>query len=139
MSDASVLTLDKQTLIRLLCDQPAFSELFAADLLACNIRIEADLVDQLFHSSEKRLPWILLLLSHVGTANEVVVVVVIPKVSQERLADMIGTTRERVNFFTSRFRKLGFVEYNGRLNIAGLSIHSSLVSIIPPREVSGIL
>ena len=123
MTDGSVLTLEKKTIVRLLRDQPRFSELFVAYLLARNIRIEEDLVDQLFNSSEKRLARILLLLSRVGTAKDEALPV--PKVSQETLAEMIGTTRERVNFFMNKFRKLGFIEYNGEL-----SVHSSLVHII---------
>jgi CRP/FNR family cyclic AMP-dependent transcriptional regulator len=123
MSDGSVLKLEKETIVLLLRDQTKFSELFVAYLLARNIRIEEDLVDQLFNSSEKRLARILLLLSRVGTTNDAVVPV--PKVSQETLAEMIGTTRERVNFFMNKFRKLGFIEYNGIL-----SVHSSLVNVV---------
>jgi CRP/FNR family transcriptional regulator, cyclic AMP receptor protein len=122
-TDGSALKLEKKTIIGLLHDQPRFSELFVAYLLARNVRIEEDLVDQLFNSSEKRLARILLLLSRIGTAKDEAVT--IPKVSQETLAEMIGTTRERVNFFMNKFRKLGFIEYNGTL-----SVHSSLVSII---------
>jgi CRP/FNR family cyclic AMP-dependent transcriptional regulator len=119
----SLLTLQKKTIIRLLHEEPKFSELFVAYLLVRNVRIEEDLVDQLFNSSEKRLARILLLLSRVGTAKDEALPV--PKVSQETLAEMIGTTRERVNFFMNKFRKLGFIEYNGHL-----SVHSSLVNVV---------
>jgi CRP/FNR family cyclic AMP-dependent transcriptional regulator len=122
-TDGSALKLEKNTIVRLLRDQPRFSELFVAYLLTRNIRIEEDLVDQLFNSSEKRLARILLLLSRVGTAKDEVVA--IPKVSQETLAEMIGTTRERVNLFMNKFRKLGFIEYNGKL-----SVHSLLVNVV---------
>jgi len=107
----------------LLHDQPTFSDRFVAYLLARNIRIEEDLVDQLFNSSEKRLARILLLLSRVGTGKGEAMAV--PQISQETLAEMIGTTRERVNFFMNKFRKLGSIEYNG-----GLSVHNSLVNVV---------
>jgi len=122
-SDGSVLKIEKKTIVRLLHEQPKFSELFMAYLLARNVRIEEDLVDQLFNSSEKRLARILLLLSRVATVDSTTMPV--PKISQETLAEMIGTTRERVNFFMNKFRKLGFIEYNG-----GLSVHSSLVNVV---------
>ena len=102
-----------------------FSDLFVAYLLARNIRYEEDLVDQLFNSSEKRLARILLLLAHFG--KEGVPETVIPKISQETLADMIGTTRSRVSFFMNRFRKLGFVAYSGG---SGLQVHSSLLNVV---------
>ena len=110
-------------MIRVLHEEPSFSELFVSYLLARNARIQADLVDQLFNSSEKRLARALLLLAQFGKdgAPEKV----IPKISQENLAAMIGTTRSRVSFFMNRFRKLGFIQYNG-----GLSVHSSLLNII---------
>jgi len=123
MTDGSILTVDKKTVVHLLHDEPTFSELFTSYLLVHNIRVEEDLVDQLFNSSEKRLARILLLLSRVGTAKDEATVV--PKISQEVLAEMIGTTRERVNFFMNKFRKLGFIEYNG-----GLSVHSSLMNVV---------
>jgi CRP/FNR family cyclic AMP-dependent transcriptional regulator len=122
-SEGSALKFERMTIVRLLRDQPTFSELFLTYLLARNVRIEEDLVDQLFNSSEKRLARILLLLSRVGTAKDEAVVV--PKISQEMLAEIIGTTRERVNFFMNKFRKLGFIEYNGEL-----SVHSSLVNVV---------
>jgi CRP/FNR family transcriptional regulator, cyclic AMP receptor protein len=101
-----------------------FSDLFVTYLLARNIRYEEDLVDQLFNSSEKRLARILLLLTHFG--KEGATNTVIPKISQESLAEMIGTTRSRVSFFMNRFRKLGFVDYGGD----GLQVHSSLLNIV---------
>jgi CRP/FNR family transcriptional regulator, cyclic AMP receptor protein len=102
-----------------------FSDLFVAYLLARNIRYQEDLVDQLFNSSEKRLARILLLLAHFG--KEGVPEAVIPKISQETLADMIGTTRSRVSFFMNKFRKSGFVDYNGG---SGLQVHSSLLNVV---------
>ena len=102
----------------------AFSDLFMAYLLERNIRYEEDLVDQLFNSSEKRLARILLLLAHFG--KEGVPEPVVPKISQETLAGMVGTTRSRVSFFMNRFRKLGFIHYNG----GGLQVHSSLLNIV---------
>jgi CRP/FNR family transcriptional regulator, cyclic AMP receptor protein len=108
---------------RLLRDQPAFSDLLLRHLLSRNIRIEEDLVDQLFNSSEKRLARVLLLLANFGKQGKPEPV--IPKVSQETLAEIVGTTRSRVSFFMNRFRKLGFIEYNG-----GLEVHSSLLSVI---------
>jgi CRP/FNR family cyclic AMP-dependent transcriptional regulator len=123
LADGSVMRLEKQVIIRLLRRQPAFSDLFVSYLLSRNIRIEEDLVDQLFNSSEKRLARILLLLSRVGKKGEVESVV--PKISQETLAEMVGTTRARVSFFMNKFRQLGFIEYNG-----GLHVHSSLLDIV---------
>src|ERR1019366_6688339 len=103
--------------------EPAFSEMFVSYLLARNIRCEEDLVDQLFNSSEKRLARILLLLAHFGKEGQPETV--IPKISQEALAEMIGTTRSRVSFFMNRFRKMGFIHYNG-----GLKVHSSLLNVV---------
>jgi CRP-like cAMP-binding protein len=100
-----------------------FSDMFVAYLLARNIRYEEDLVDQLFNSSEKRLARILLLLAHFG--KETIPDAVVPQISQETLAEMIGSTRSRVSFFMNRFRKLGFIEYNG-----GLKVHSSLLNVV---------
>ena len=102
----------------------AFSDMFVAYLLAQNIRYEADLIDQLFNSSEKRLTRILLLLAHFGKEGKPETVV--PKISQETLAEMVGTTRSRVNFFMNRFRKLGFVDYGE----GGMQVHSSLLNVI---------
>ena len=121
--DSALVRIDKKAMIRVLHDEPAFSELFVSYLLARNIRIQEDLVDHLFNSSEKRLARVLLLMAHFGKEGKPEPVV--PKVSQETLAEMIGTTRSRVSFFMNRFRKLGFVHYNG-----GLHVHSSLISIV---------
>jgi CRP-like cAMP-binding protein len=118
----SIMRLEKNSIIRLLHDQPVFSELFMSYVLSRNVRIEEDLVDQLFNSSEKRLARTLLLLAHVGKEEAKTVV---PRISQETLAGMIGTTRARVSLFMNRFRQLGFIEYNGELHV-----HSSLLNII---------
>jgi CRP-like cAMP-binding protein len=124
MTDCEVLRIDKKAMMLALRQEHKFSDLFVAYLLARNIRYEEDLVDQLFNSSEKRLARILLLLAHFG--KEGVPESVIPKMSQEALAEMIGTTRSRVSFFMNRFRRLGFVEYGG----GGLQVHSSLLNIV---------
>ncbi len=126
MSDCSIVRLEKTAMIRVLHDEPAFSEMFVSYLLSRTIRIEEDLVDQLFNSSEKRLARILLLLAHFGKEGKPEPV--IAKISQETLAEMIGTTRSRVSFFMNKFRKLGFIEYNGGLE--GLHVHSSLLNIV---------
>ena len=125
MTDCSVMRIDKKAMMEVLRREQAFSEMFVAYLLTRNIRYEADLVDQLFNSSEKRLARILLLLAHFG--KEGVPETVIPKISQEMLAEMIGTTRSRVSFFMNRFRELGFIDYH-----AGdeLQVHSSLLNIV---------
>lgn len=123
MSECSVARLEKAALIRVLREEPAFSEMFLMHVLSRNIRFEADLVDHLFNSSEKRLARVLLLLANFGKDGEPQAV--IPKISQETLAELIGTTRSRVSFFMNRFRKLGFIKYNG-----GLEIHSSLLNIV---------
>src|SRR5579862_1133193 len=125
MTDCELLRIDKKAMMLALHREHSFSDLFVAYLLARNIRYEEDLVDQLFNSSEKRLARILLLLAHFG--KEGVPEKVIPKISQETLADMIGTTRSRVSFFMNRFRKLGFVHYDGG---SGLQVHSSLLSVV---------
>ncbi|MEQ1625818.1 MAG: helix-turn-helix domain-containing protein, partial [Nitrospira sp.] len=104
-------------------EEPAFAALFVAYLLSHSIRIQADLVDHLFNSAEKRLARILLLMAHFGKEGQPVPV--IPQISQEMLADMIGTTRSRVSFFLNRFKKLGFIKYNG-----SLEVHSSLLNIV---------
>jgi len=119
---SSVLVLEKSAMVRLLHEEPDFSDRFIAYMLARNIRIEADLVDHLFNSSEKRLARTLLLLSRYGETNAPRN---LPKVSQETLAEMIGATRSRVNFFMNKFRKLGLIEYNG-----GLKVNSSLLSVV---------
>jgi CRP/FNR family transcriptional regulator, cyclic AMP receptor protein len=121
--DATLVRIDKEAMIRVLHDEPAFAELFMTYLLAHNIRIQEDLVDQLFNSSEKRLARVLLLLAHFGKEGKPEAV--IPKISQETLAEMIGTTRSRVSFFMNKFKKLGFLDYNG-----GLHVHSSLLNIV---------
>ena len=123
MSECVVTRVEKAAVVRLLQEEPAFSELFMTHLLSRNIKIEEDLVDQLFNSSEKRLARVLLLLANFG--KEGVPQTVIPKISQETLAGIVGTTRSRVSFFMNRFRKLGFIDYNG-----GLKIHSSLLNIV---------
>jgi CRP-like cAMP-binding protein len=123
MTDCVAVRLEKAEMIRVLHDEPVFSELFLRYLLSRNIRIEEDLVDQLFNSSEKRLARVLLLLANFGKEGRPEPV--IPKISQQMLAEIIGTTRARVNFFMNRFRKLGFIEYNG-----GLHVHSSLLNVV---------
>jgi CRP/FNR family transcriptional regulator, cyclic AMP receptor protein len=123
MTECSILRVQKETMIRMLHNEPALSELFMSYLLSRNARIEEDLVDQLFNSSEKRLARILLLLTRFGKDGQHEHVV--PRISQETLADMVGTTRSRVNFFMNKFRKLGFIDYNG-----GLQVHSSLLGIV---------
>ena len=120
---STLLIVPKQQMIRLLHEEPEFSDRFIEYMLSRNIRIEEDLVDQLFNSSEKRLARTLLLLARYG--NEDKPQRVLPKISQEMLAEMIGTTRSRVNFFMNKFRKLGFIEYNG-----GLKINTSLLSVV---------
>jgi len=124
MTDGSLMRIDKKAMIEVLHQEHAFSDMFVAYLLTRNIRYEEDLVDQLFNSSEKRLARMLLLLAHFG--KDGVPQTVIPKMSQEALAEMIGTTRSRVSFFMNRFRKLGFVEYDG----SGMQVHSSLLNVV---------
>jgi CRP/FNR family cyclic AMP-dependent transcriptional regulator len=127
MTDCEVQRIDKHAMIEALHREPTFSELFVSYLLARNVRYEEDLVDQLFNSSEKRLARILLILAHFG--KEGVPATVVPKISQESLAEMVGTTRSRVSFFMNRFRKLGFVDYSGGPE-GGLQVHSSLLSVV---------
>ncbi|MDQ1388263.1 MAG: family transcriptional regulator, cyclic receptor protein [Acidobacteriaceae bacterium] len=127
MNDCELLRVDKRAMIDALHREHAFSDLFVAYLLARNIRYEEDLVDQLFNSSEKRLARVLLLLAHFG--KEGVPETVVPKISQETLAEMVGTTRSRVSFFMNRFRKLGFIHYAGGED-GGLQVHSSLLNIV---------
>jgi CRP-like cAMP-binding protein len=122
--DASVIVgLDKTAIVRVLHEEPSFSEMFIAHLLSRTIRVEADLVDQLFNSSEKRLARMLLLLANFGKEGSPQPM--IAKISQETLAEMIGTTRSRVSFFMNKFRKLGFITYNG-----GIHVHSSLLNAV---------
>ena len=123
VTECSVLRIEKSAMIAALQDEPVFSALFIAYLLTRNVRIEEDLIDQLFNSSEKRLARLLLLLANFGKEGKPEPV--IPKVSQESLAAMIGTTRSRVSFFMNKFRKLGFIEYNGSLRV-----HSSLLHVV---------
>jgi CRP/FNR family cyclic AMP-dependent transcriptional regulator len=121
--DTTLLRLRKKAMVRLLRADPRFSELFTAHLLSRNIRFEEDLIDQLFNSSEKRLARILLLLAHFGKDGKRELV--IPKISQETLAGMVGTTRSRVSHFMNKFRELGFIDYNG-----GMLVHSSLLNVV---------
>jgi CRP/FNR family transcriptional regulator, cyclic AMP receptor protein len=123
MTDAVVARIEKPAMIRLVQKQPAFSQMFVTHILNRTVRVEADLIDQLFNSSERRLARLLLLLANYG--NEVKPEPLITKISQETLAEMIGTTRSRVSFFMNRFRKLGFISYNGHIEI-----HKSLLSLV---------
>jgi CRP/FNR family transcriptional regulator, cyclic AMP receptor protein len=123
MTDCSLMRIDRKSMMEVIHREHTFSDMFVAYLLTRNIRYEEDLVDQLFNSSEKRLARILLLLAHFGKDGKPEVA--IPEISQETLAEMVGTTRSRVNFFMNRFRKLGFVRYNGKLEV-----HSSLLSVV---------
>ena len=123
MTDCAALRIDRKAMVDALHREHTLSDLFVAYLLARNIRYEEDLVDQLFNSSEKRLARVLLMLAHFG--KEGVPEAVVPKISQETLAEMVGTTRSRVSFFMNRFRKLGFIHYNG-----GLQVHSSLLNVV---------
>jgi len=124
MTECELLRIDKKAMMLALHREQTLSDLFVGYLLARNIRYEEDLVDQLFNSSEKRLARLLLLLAHFG--NKGVPETVIPDISHEALADMIGTTRSRVSFFMDRFRKLGFLDYGG----SGLHVHSSLLNVV---------
>ena len=123
MTDATVMRVEKAEMLRLLHADPDFAEAFTVHLLTRNSRVEADLADHLFNSSEKRLARALLLLANFGKEGRPEPI--IAKISQETLAEMIGTTRPRVSFFMNKFRKLGFIEYNG-----GLQVHSSLLSVV---------
>jgi CRP/FNR family transcriptional regulator, cyclic AMP receptor protein len=123
MTDCEIMRIAKPAIIRILHDEAAFSQMFVTHLLARTIRVEEDLVDQLFNSSEKRLARALLLLANFGKEGRPQPIVA--KVSQETLAEMIGTTRSRVSFFMNKFRRLGFIDYNGHLEV-----HSSLLSVL---------
>ena len=123
LTECEIMRIEKEAIIRVLHDEPVFSQLFLEHLLARTIRVEEDLVDQLFNSSEKRLARALLLLANFGKEGRPEPV--ITKVSQETLAEMIGTTRSRVSFFMNKFRKLGFISYNGKMEV-----HSSLLSVV---------
>ena len=123
MTESRILIVPKRQMIRLLHEQHTFSDRFIAHMLARNTRLEEDLVDQLFNASEKRLARTLLLLARYGRPNGPRRV--LPKISQEVLAEMVGTTRSRVNFFMNKFRRLGFIDYNG-----GLKVHYALLSVV---------
>ena len=123
ITPCTVLKIDRKEMMRVIQDERLFSEVFVTYLLARNSRIQEDLIDQLFNSSEKRLARALLLLANFGKEGKTEEV--IPKISQETLAEMIGTTRSRVNFFMNRFRKLGFIEYDG-----AVKVHSSLLNVV---------
>src|SRR5471030_2641430 len=123
MTEAVVERIEKPAMIRLVQEDPAFSEMFMTHILNRTIRVEADLIDQLFNSSERRLARLLLLLANYGSAGKPEPL--IAKISQETLAEMIGTTRSRVSFFMNRFRKLGFISYNGHIEV-----HKSLLNLV---------
>ncbi len=125
ITDCGLVRLEKKLMVRLLHEQHEISEMFVTHLLSRNIRYEADLVDQLFNSSEKRLARILLLLSHFGKESRAEPV--LPRISQENLADMVGTTRSRVSHFMNKFRKLGFIDYGDQ---GGLTVNSGLLSVV---------
>ncbi len=127
MRDSVIVRLEKAAIVRVIHLEPAFSGKFIAHLLARAIRVEADLVDQLFNSSEKRLARMLLLLANFGKEERPEPI--LAKISQETLADMIGTTRSRVSFFMNKFRKLGYIDYNGRIEV-----HSSLLNVVLHEE-----
>jgi len=123
LAQSTIIRIEKPAMLRVLHDEPAFSEMFTAFLLLRNIQFEEDLVDQLFNSSERRLARVLLLLANFGKEGKLEPV--IPKISQDILAARVGTTRSRINAFMNKFRKLGFIEYNG-----DLKVHSGLLSVI---------
>ena len=123
MTDSVIVRLEKAAIVRVIQQEPAFAGMFIAHLLARAIRVEADLVDQLFNSSEKRLARLLLLMANFG--KEAKPEPILAKISQETLADMIGTTRSRVSFFMNKFRKLGLIDYKGRIEV-----HSSLLNVV---------
>jgi CRP/FNR family transcriptional regulator, cyclic AMP receptor protein len=123
ITGCEIMRLEKAAMVRVLHDQPEFSKLFISHLVARNVRVEADLVDQLFNSSEKRLARLLLLMANFGKEGRTEPV--LTKISQTTLAEMIGTTRSRVSFFMNKFRRLGFIEYNGDLRV-----HNSLLNVI---------
>jgi CRP/FNR family transcriptional regulator, cyclic AMP receptor protein len=127
MTDCAVLRIERRAMVDALHREHTLSDLFVAYLLTRNIQYEEDLVDQLFNSSEKRLARVLLMLAHFG--KEGVPETVVPKISQETLAEMVGTTRSRVSFFMNRFRKLGFIDYAGGAE-GGLQVHSSLLNVV---------
>ncbi len=122
--ESSIVKIEKHTMIRVLNEEPALSHMFMTFLLSRNIQVEADLIDHLFNSSEKRLARILLLLANMGTEGRMET---IPSINQEILASRVGTTRSRINFFMNKFRKLGFIEYNGT---GTMKVHTSLLNVI---------
>jgi CRP/FNR family cyclic AMP-dependent transcriptional regulator len=128
ITDSVIVRLEKAAIVRVIHREPAFSGMFIAHLLARAIRVEADLVDQLFNSSEKRLARLLLLLANFGKDDEKPEPI-LAKINQETLADMIGTTRSRVSFFMNKFRKLGLIDYNG-----SIEVHSSLLNVVLHEE-----
>ena len=128
LGSSTIVRIDRATMTRVLQKEPAFSELFMSHLVTRNLRTQEDLVDQLFNPAEKRLARMLLLLAHFGKEGSPESV--IPKISQETLAEMIGTTRSRVSFFLNRFKKLGFIEYIN--SNAGYQVHSSLMNVVQP-------
>jgi len=123
MVESVVVRIEKDTMIRLLGEQAAFSQMFTTHILQRTMRVEADLIDQLFNSSERRLARLLLLLANYGSEGKLEPI--LAKISQETLAEMIGTTRSRVSFFMNKFRKLGFIEYNGHIEV-----HKSLLNLV---------
>jgi CRP/FNR family cyclic AMP-dependent transcriptional regulator len=123
MTDSAIMRIEKAAVVRVLHDEPKFSDMFVSYLLTRNARVEADLVDQLFNSSEKRLARLLLLMADLGKEGKPETV--IAKISQETLAEMVGTTRQRINVFMNKFRQLGFVEYNGEMKV-----HRSLLNVV---------
>jgi CRP/FNR family transcriptional regulator, cyclic AMP receptor protein len=133
MTDCSIMRLEKAAMVRVLHEEPKFADLFIAHLLSRNSRVEADLVDQLFNSSEKRLARMLLLLANFG--KDAKQEPVIAKISQETLAEMIGTTRSRVNFFMNKFRRLGFIDYNGDTH-GDLRVNTSLLNMVLHEGIS---
>ncbi|MGH6936921.1 MAG: Crp/Fnr family transcriptional regulator, partial [Methylocella sp.] len=126
MTDSIIVRLEKAAIVRVIQQEPAFSGMFIAHLLARVIRVEADLVDQLFNSSEKRLARVLLLLANFSKEEKPEPI--LATISQETLAEMIGSTRSRVSFFMNKFRKLGFIDYNG--GSGGIEVHSSLLNVV---------
>jgi CRP/FNR family cyclic AMP-dependent transcriptional regulator len=129
MTDCGVTRIEKATMVATLRDEPKLSELFIAYILARNARVEEDLVDQLFNSSEKRLARILLLMANVGKDSEPEPT--LAKISQETLAEMVGTTRSRVNFFMNKFRRLGMIEYDNKAD-GHLVVHRTLATVLRP-------
>ena len=128
IEESEIVKVEMETMVRTLAEQPNLAQFFISHLLLRNIQIEADLVDQLFNSSEKRLARVLLLLANLGKEGKMEIVM--PKINQDVLAARVGTTRSRINFFMNKFRKLGFIEYNGGGLQGGLKVHSALLNVI---------